>query len=69
MKTRLAAKSASIQRFNTTTDIGSICIDLDMTESQMYLALLNFLDHITDETWTKWKEQIDAEVYGQTEEA
>lgn len=36
----------------------AVAIECDMTEGQMYDAVLSFLGHISDETWTKWCEEI-----------
>lgn len=41
-------------------------IQVDMTEAQMYETLNRFLENVTDETWAKWQEQINSEIYGAT---
>jgi len=46
----------------------NLAIELEMTEQQMHQALSEFLRHISDETWTKWQEQINNEVYGENHE-
>jgi len=42
----------------------NLAIELEMTEPQMYQALNEFLRRVPDETWAKWQEQINDEVYG-----
>lgn len=36
----------------------AVAIECDMTEGQMYDAVLSFLGHISDETWTNWCQEI-----------
>ena len=36
----------------------AVAIECDMTEGQMYDAVLSFLGHISDETWTTWCQEI-----------
>ena len=44
----------SAQRSNSS----AVAIECDMTEGQMYDAVLSFLGRISDETWTTWCQEI-----------
>jgi len=46
----------------------NLAIELEMTEQQMYQALNEFLRHVSDETWTRWQNQINDEIYGENHE-
>ena len=39
----------------------AIVIDCKMTKEEMFDALLQFLEHITDADWAEWERRIDAD--------
>ena len=39
----------------------AVVVECDMNEGQMFDALLQFLEHITDKTWAEWERKIDAD--------
>jgi hypothetical protein len=47
----------SAQRPNSS----DVVIDAKMTTEQMFDALLQFLEHITDKEWAEWERRIDAD--------
>jgi len=44
--------------------MGGLTIEVDMTETQMFSALNQFLHFVTDETWAEWQQEINGEIYG-----
>lgn len=64
MKTQINVNAMSV-----TGQSGSGLITIvDMTESQMFNALNQFLHFVTDETWTRWQAEINGGVYGNADE-
>lgn len=39
----------------------AVRVDCDMNKSQMFDALLAFLEHITDADWAEWERKINAD--------
>lgn len=37
----------------------SVVVECGMTESDMFDALLQFLEHVTDATWVEWEKKIN----------
>lgn len=61
MKTLIPAK-----RVYRVMPVGTgLLVELEMDEAQMYAALNGFLEHVSDDTWTKWQKQINTEIYGE----
>ncbi len=42
-----------------------VAVEIDLSESQAYEALRQILHFISDDTWTRWQNEINAEIYGQ----
>ncbi|MDD3965364.1 MAG: hypothetical protein PHD99_04950 [Candidatus Moranbacteria bacterium] len=42
----------------------NLAIEVEMTESQAFEALNQFLHFISDDTWVRWQAQINKQVYG-----
>ena len=65
MKTLITVKRLDSIRPILTNEF-EMNIEVDMTEAQMYETLNRFLGCVNDETWAKWQEQINSEIYGAT---
>ena len=44
----------------------NLMVEAEMTERQMFATLMGFLQHVTDDDWSKWQRDINAECYGET---
>ena len=39
----------------------AVVVDCKMTHGEMFAALLQFLEHITDSEWAEWERKIDSD--------
>jgi len=64
MKTIINARQVAVLGRESTQ---GLVIEIDLTEQQMFQALNQFLHFVSDETWAKWQEDINSNIYGTTD--